>query len=248
MRRKVEDYIGKKIHHLTVLEDLGTFKEGSKKYCHYILVQCDCENKTIKKIRFQSLFHSMSCGCYHRKDLSMRFRVHGCSYSKEYRTWTQIKRRCLNPNVSGYYLYGGRGISICEEWENFEVFLRDMGKAPSKKHSIDRIDNGKGYFPENCRWATPKMQANNRRTNRNITYQNKTQTLTQWAEELNICDTALYCRLKRGWSLERALTTKREIKKISFNGETHSITEWAKILNVTRHVLEGKIKRGWPNN
>ena len=85
-----------------------------------------------------------------------------------------MKHRCLNPNAKKYADYGGRGIKICDRWlESFENFYRDMGERPSKKHSIDRIDNNGNYCPENCRWVTMKEQARNKRTNRTMLYNGK---------------------------------------------------------------------------
>lgn len=88
--------------------------------------------------------------------------THGASLTPEYRTWAAMRQRCLNPRSSRYPTYGGRGITICERWSNFTAFLADMGPRPSPDHSLDRIDNDKGYEPSNCRWATRSQQQRNK--------------------------------------------------------------------------------------
>lgn len=110
-------------------------------------------------------------------------------------------------NRPDYKDYGGRGVKVCDRWKNsFGDFLQDMGERPDNM-SIDRIENSKGYKPENCRWATKEEQMQNVRTNRNITFNGETLCLTAWARKLGITHSSLQGRLKRGWSLEKTLTT-----------------------------------------
>jgi len=127
---------------------------------------------------------------------------------KTWSTWYDMIKRCYNPKYKRYFAYGGRGISVCKEWkESYDNFLKDMGDKPDG-YSIDRINNDGNYEPSNCRWATPKEQAENRRTNRNITYNGTTRTVSQWARIVGISQNALTKRLIF-WELEKALTTKR---------------------------------------
>lgn len=117
-----------------------------------------------------------------------------------------MKDRCLCKNNPSYKNYGNRGITICPEWLIFENFHNDMGDKPENK-SLERINNNKGYYKENCRWATPKEQANNRRNNRNLTYNGKTQTMIQWAEELKVSYRTFKARKENKWSDERTIKT-----------------------------------------
>lgn len=122
------------------------------------------------------------------------------SYSKLYGVYKHMKERCYNKNHRSYHNYGGRGIKVCDEWlHNFVNFcIWAIGNGYTVGLEIDRIDNNKGYSPDNCRWATRKQQANNRRTNVLLTYNGKTQTMKQWAEELNIPYDTIKRRRLRG--------------------------------------------------
>lgn len=124
----------------------------------------------------------------------------------EYWILDGIKQRCLNTNNPQYHNYGGRGIKICDRWkESFINFYEDMGGRPSKKHSVDRIDNNGDYRPENCRWATQKEQCNNKRTSRKLKYNEKTLTASEWGFDLGIKPNTILYRIRRGWSIGQAL-------------------------------------------
>lgn len=125
---------------------------------------------------------------------------------KAYYTWQAMKRRCQNKKDSRYLDYGGRGIDVSDEWQSYDNFIFDMGEPPTKEHSIDRVDNSKGYSKENCKWASRCEQANNKRNNKNITAFGKTMTQQQWSRETGIKRETIAMRLKRGWPPERAVT------------------------------------------
>jgi hypothetical protein len=126
-------------------------------------------------------------------------------HSPEYAVWAGMLARCSNSANPNYSRYGGRGIKVCDRWRaDFINFLEDMGRRPPGC-SIERINNNGDYEPGNCRWATAKEQANNRRSSRLIYYNGAIKTLTQWAEEAGIDHTLLHYRLKRGLPISRAL-------------------------------------------
>lgn len=127
--------------------------------------ECRCDCGTIRAVSGSSLKmgKSKSCGCLFREVLLKRITTHGGTNSPEYGIWEAIRGRCLSPGHSAYKHYGGRGITICARWVNFSNFLADMGKRPSLKHSIDRIDNNGNYEPGNCRWVTQGQQCQNSR-------------------------------------------------------------------------------------
>lgn len=127
----------------------------------FVLCECSCGNSHNMQLRnFFLAKESLSCGCNRRKGSDTNRRAD----SPEYRAWRDMKDRCYNPNKKDYVRYGERGIEVCQRWmESYDNFFVDMGKRPSKRHSLDRIDNDGNYEPSNCRWTTTSVQANNRR-------------------------------------------------------------------------------------
>lgn len=117
-----------------------------------------------------------------------------------------MRRRCNNPKDHKYLDYGGRGITVCDDWEDFATFYRDMGDRPSNKHSIERVDNGGPYSPDNCRWATMQEQCNNKRSSVIIEFNSESKSLMQWSRETGINYAALQARRRLRWPVEKMLT------------------------------------------
>jgi hypothetical protein len=173
-----------------------------------IMVLCSCGN--YRQVQRATLLKgkSTSCGCKSAEKSSKKSTKHGFTGTRTYESWRSMKRRCGNINDPMYYLYGGKGITVCERWARFENFLQDMGKRPINK-TIDRIDNSKGYYLENCQWATCREQALNRKTtvHKSIEYCGQVKPLSVWADELKIKASVLYARIiKMKWSVEKAFT------------------------------------------
>ena len=177
------------------------------------LCLCDCGNEVIVEGRALKAGQTKSCGCLaleQAKKMGLNNKTHGHSKngkkSKVYMAWEAMIQRCTNHKHKYYNIYGGRGITVCDRWLKFENFLEDMGECPPGL-TLERRNNNKGYSPSNCYWATWKQQQRNRRNNRPITHNGKTQLLIEWAEETGIDRKTITARLKRGWSTERALKT-----------------------------------------
>lgn len=167
--------------------------------------------------------------------------------SPTYYSWVCMKTRCGNPNSDSYKWYGAKGITVCDRWkDSFTNFLVDMGERP-KGMTLDRIDTNGNYEPSNCRWETEKVQHNNKNSNHLITYQGKTQSVSQWAEELNINVETLFTRIhKLNWSVEKAFTTpvKKRKRLITYQGKTQSIADWAREVGIKRQTLNARLIRG----
>lgn len=184
---------------LTVLE-----RSPLKKGC--FICKCECGNT--KEILGSSLRNenTKSCGCLLQETTGKRFRTHGMFKTKIYAVWNNMKQRCTNPTHKKFKDYGARGINVCKRWLNFQNFYADMGEAPPK-HSLERINNNKGYSKSNCKWATIKEQQNNRRICISLTFCGKTLNAVQWAKELGISKGVIYRRFHKGWNVNEILTT-----------------------------------------
>jgi hypothetical protein len=190
---------GDKFGRLTVL---GEVRENGRVY---VRCQCICGNtrKVLRFALFQKESPLISCGCYREE----RKVTHGeCGITPEHAIWRVMLSRCTNPNDNAYARYGERGISVCQRWKKYENFLKDMGRRPSSQHSIDRINNNGNYEPGNCRWATKKEQARNRRVTFWLTINGETRSLAEWVERAGLNYNTVYSRLhKQGLTPKQAL-------------------------------------------
>lgn len=172
---------------------------------------CICDCSTEREVSAGNLRSgaSKSCGCLNKEVLSARSKTHGLGKSPVYSLWNAMRQRCQNPNSAQWADYGGRGITICPEWEVFENFFRDMGHPPFPRAQLDRRDNSKGYSKFNCRWVTRKVNANNTRKNALVEVAGETLTVAQLAEKAGLKYSTLYQRLYRyKWPMERCLTER----------------------------------------
>lgn len=165
-----------------------------------------------------------------------------------YRVWNSTKDRCLNPNAQHYHRYGGRGVTICEEWTtSFAAFARDVGEPP-KGASLDRIDNNKGYEPGNIRWANRKEQSNNRDNNVRVEWRGETKTLAEWAEVYGWKYGLLASRWKRGLRGQELFAPPKVQRNamITYAGKTQTLGEWAVESGVSYYTLYWRVKNGKP--
>ncbi len=199
-----ERLVGKRFGRLVVLEATDRRMSGD------IVWKCKCDCGNITYVATCNLTakrsFTASCGCM-RKEKAIK---HNLSKTKIYKKLLAIKGRCKNPKDKNYFRYGGRGITICEEWDNENGFENFYNWAISHGYeaglTIDRIDNNKGYCPDNCRWVTQKVQMNNQSRNRYVKIGEETHSLIEWAEIKKISIGTIYDRLKRGWSEYDAIT------------------------------------------
>lgn len=204
VKTKIVDLTGN-IYGKLIVTNFAYRKRSGKNYKYYWACQCDCGGIcTVESNNLKSGI-TKSCGCY-REDFRKK---HSLSRTRIYRTWRNIKNRCKNLNGKDFNRYGGRGIDICNEWLNYDIFY-DWAMANGYKENltIDRIDNNKGYEPSNCRWATMEEQSQNTSKVISITYNNETHSLSKWARITGISRQTLYTRYKKGWDIEKMLTTK----------------------------------------
>lgn len=191
------DLTGQKVGRLTVIKRAGTKGKNPLWLC-----QCDCGTKTEVLGFCLRNGNTKSCG----KHPTDHAKTHEMSCSKAYVVWSHMVQRCTNEKDPVFKFYGGRGITLCQEWLSFDAFHGDMGSPPDGME-LERKDNNLGYSKDNCRWATRMEQMNNTRANRHLTLGEETKTMAQWRRHLGVKRGVIEGRLRLGWSVERALTT-----------------------------------------
>lgn len=196
-----KDLIGKRFERLTVV---GKSEDRSKWKC-----LCDCGNVTYVITSNLTRGNTKSCGCLQKEMASAAKKTHGLRKHRLYHIYNHMIDRCTNHRNPSFPRYGGRGITVCNEWLNsFQDFANwAFSNGYSDDLTIDRIDNNKGYSPDNCRWATMKEQSNNREGNRYVTINGETHTLMEWSEINHIKYMTIIMRISRGWTDEKAVST-----------------------------------------
>jgi hypothetical protein len=211
MAKHIQVKVGDKYYRWTIIKETQKMED---KRC--FVCKCDCG--TVSTIRLSTLRQgkSKSCGCLAREkasELGKKAFRHGKCHTRIYQIWADIKQRCMNPKIVGYKNYGGRGISVCTEWFNFDSFYKWSVLSGYKKElTIERIDNNGNYEPSNCTWIPASKQIRNQRRSHRITYNDRTQILTEWAKEVGLKKNTLVSRFRNGWSTEKALTTPMQEK------------------------------------
>lgn len=213
----------------------GRAPNAGRRTCWFC--DCDCGTKT-KSIWAEKLMvgKTVSCGCHRAVDIGNRRRTHGRTLTREYRVWSNMRRRCQDPNNPAYPRYGGRGIEVAPEFQTFEGFLAYMG--PSNGLTLDRINNHGDYAPGNVRWTDVTTQGRNKRNNWNIAFNGKTQPLSAWAEQLGIATATLRERLGC-WPLEKALTASKGSRVPNVKNETLSKPQARRMLKIA--LASGKL-------
>jgi hypothetical protein len=197
-----QDLTGKLFHRWTVLEYAGKVGPLTAWRC-----RCECGVERVVQTGNLNAGVSRSCGCLRDEETRVRETTHGMIHTPEYQTWQAMRSRCGNPNNHCYSQYGGRGIRVCQEWQDsFEAFFAHVGKKPSAAHTIERINNDGHYEPGNVKWATAAEQSLNKRTNRLVCFRGETLPLAEWSRRLGIKYHTLCTRFRLGWTVEAAFT------------------------------------------
>ena len=193
-----KDHTNKRYGRWTVIEYKGKDIRRQSLW----LARCDCGTEKVVKV-YTLVAGVQSCGCLISEVTAKRNWKHGYRHHPLYPCWNNMKHRCENPRSKEWKNYGGRGIKVCEKWQDFESFAADMGERPSPDHSLERKDNNADYCPENCKWGTREEQNNNKRTNHLLTHKGKTQSIMRWARETGVNHEKIRGRVRHGKEIFR---------------------------------------------
>lgn len=180
---------------------------GGRKQTTWVCL-CDCGNETTVNTNNLRVDHSKSCGCFRRELPSIKFKTHGMTGGKAYRTWKSMRSRCERKTDRNFRRYGLKGIRVCVRWLSFESFIEDMGHPPSDRHTIEREDNTKGYEPGNCVWATYTVQARNKSNTVFIEIDGQKKCAAEWSEISGVKPATISARRRNGWSARESVFTK----------------------------------------
>lgn len=218
MATKFIDLRGMYFGRLYVLEKMSPY--GASGLARFKCI-CECGKVSCHRSDHIRSGQCKSCGCFRSEVCTAKATSHGHTkgkkYSSEYACWRAMLSRCSNESQQSFALYGAKGISVCDRWsQSFELFLADMGRKPSKAHSIDRIDYCGDYEPSNCRWATVTQQSRNKSSNRILRHNGTAMTMVEWSERTGIKQSTICMRLNHyGWNVCDALTIKPRRKSRS---------------------------------
>ncbi|MDB5612131.1 MAG: hypothetical protein JWP25_9031 [Bradyrhizobium sp.] len=215
-RLSLSEIIGRRFGRLVVGQEVESATEPSGRRRRMFSVKCDCGTEFVVSGRGVRSGNTSSCGCLQRELVAARSTVHGsagrASMTPEYVAWRNMIARCENQELDHYDRYGGRGISVCARWRHgdggltgFECFLTDVGQKPSSQHSIDRLDNDRGYSPDNVTWSDKVSQARNRNNTIRVTIEGREMSLLEASRFIGVKYTTAYMRIRAGRSLEDAL-------------------------------------------
>lgn len=243
------DLIGQKFGRLLVESaDKRTNPRGDK----IVVYTCLCDCGTRKVIARSSLINGLtkSCGCLKKELAKIKHTTHNKSSTKEYSIWSSMVKRCTNKNCKGYKNYGGRGITLNPRWLKFENFFADMGKAPDKHYSLERIDVNGGYWKENCKWIPILEQSRNKRNTVWIEYEGKTLLAKDWEKITGIPRRCIQNRLKKGWSVKDTLTVKSKDGKtfklgFEYKGEYVTYAQLERENGLSDSTINKRLKSGW---
>ena len=225
---QMKDYTGLRFGRLVVT---GRSEKKGSNGDAYWECRCDCGNSKTVSMTALNRGYTKSCGCLKRELLQNNRHKD----RRLYQVWQDMKQRCFNPRNKFYHRYGGRGITVCSEWlEDYDVFYNwAMQNGYQRGLQIDRINGDGNYEPSNCRWATPKVNTDNRDATKMLTYNGKTQSLTDWSRETGVPLTTIRQRLSRGLSEGEILgENKHPPITITYNGETKTLVDWCRALDL----------------